>query len=280
VPGDVVCITSIEDPRLDDYRRIPEPELIRSRGQFIAEGRLVVRRLVESSRFSVGSILVTSAALDDLADLLPQVTAPIFVVEQEAMHAVAGFNFHRGCLAVGFRQPPLPWPQIVAEARLVVALEGLSNADNMGGIFRNAAAFGADAVLLDPLSVDPLYRKAIRTSMGAALQLPFATMTDWPGDLARLRDMGFRVLALTPAGDAPSIHDIRTDGEKLALLVGHEGSGLTGAAFAQADVRARIPMPGGIDSLNVATAAAIALCEIVRRADLKVGPYAGLGRPT
>jgi tRNA G18 (ribose-2'-O)-methylase SpoU len=261
----IVHVTSAADSRLDDYRNIPDAELIRTRGLFVAEGRLVVRRLAERSRFVPKSLLLTPAALGDLNDVIAHVSAPVFVVTQETMNEVAGLNFHRGCLAVGLRPPPPAWQDIVKDAHLVIVVERITNADNMGSIFRNAAAFGAQAVLFDSLSVDPLYRKAIRTSMGAVLQLPFAAMTAWPEDLEKLRKMGFTTIALTPAEDALPIGEaFMNRGPRAALLVGHEGAGLSDHAFHHADVRARIPMPGGIDSLNVATAAAIALYELRR----------------
>jgi tRNA G18 (ribose-2'-O)-methylase SpoU len=261
----VVPVTSAADSRLDDYRNIPDAELIRARGLFVAEGRLVVRRLAEHSRFVAKSLFLTPAALDDLGDVIARLAAPVFVAAQETMNEVAGLNFHRGCLAVGLRPPPPAWREVLDGARLVVAVERISNPDNMGAVFRNAAAFGAQAVLLDPMSVDPLYRKAIRTSMGAALELPFATMTAWPEELNALRAMGFTTIALTPAEDAPPINEAFVNrGPRVALLIGHEGAGLSDGAFHHADIRARIPMPGGIDSLNVATAAAIALYELSR----------------
>jgi tRNA G18 (ribose-2'-O)-methylase SpoU len=144
-----------------------------------------------------------------------------------------------------------------------VVLEQVSNADNVGGIFRNAAAFGVDAVLLGPSCTDPLYRKAIRTSMGAALKIPFALMEDWPADLHRLKAQGSRLMALTPALDAQPL-DASSVASRTALLVGHEGDGLSDQALGAADVAARIPMAAGVDSLNVATATAIALYALSR----------------
>jgi tRNA G18 (ribose-2'-O)-methylase SpoU len=256
----IVPIDTPDDPRLADYRNIPDPELLRSRSLFIAEGRHVVRRLLEAPRFRTRSILVTPAAQHGLRDVLPRADdIPIYVVTQDVMDAVSGFNIHRGCLAVGERPQPVAWGDVVRDATLLVILERVSNADNVGGIFRNAAAFGVDAVLLGPDCTDPLYRKAIRTSMAAALRVPFATLDDWPRDLERLRAMGFTLIALTPVGQP-----FRVASSKIALIVGHEGEGLTPAALAAADIRARIPMADGVDSLNVATAAAIALYELRR----------------
>jgi tRNA G18 (ribose-2'-O)-methylase SpoU len=252
----VIHVSSASDVRLDDYRNIPDPELLRDRGIFIAEGRHVVRRLLASSRFPTRSLLLTPAAFDALADALPGPDIPVFVVSQAEMTAVAGFNIHRGCLAIGERPRAVPWENVVSGASRVVVLEQVSNADNVGGIFRNAAAFGTGAVLLGPCCADPLYRKAVRTSMGAAVRVPFAAMPEWPRDLAALHAAGFTLVALTPDRDAPPL--TRLDG-RVALLLGHEGDGLSAAALAHADMRARIPLAEGVDSLNVASAAAVGL---------------------
>ena len=173
------------------------------------------------------------------------------------MNAIAGFNIHRGCLAVGERLPPPAWESLASGARRLVILEHVSNADNVGAIFRNAAAFGLDAVLLGPSCTDPLYRKAIRTSMGAALRMPFALMEDWPQDLYRLKTGGMSLLALTPSARAETLDRVAPS-LRTAVLVGHEGEGLSDAALRASDIQVRIPMASGIDSLNVATAAAIA----------------------
>lgn len=260
----IIRVASIDDPCLDDYRNVPDPELLRSRGVFVAEGRHVVRRLLTESRYKTRSLLLTRAAADSLADLLPQLDAiPVFTVSQDAMNAVTGFNIHRGCLAIGERLPLPPWQSLAGDARRLVVLEHVSNADNVGGIFRNAAAFGVDAVLLGPSCTDPLYRKAIRTSMGAALRLPFAMLEHWPDDLQRLKAHGLRLMALTPAADAHAIDEVQPPG-RAALLLGHEGEGLSNEALAAADIRVRITMAAGMDSLNVATATAIALYALSR----------------
>jgi tRNA G18 (ribose-2'-O)-methylase SpoU len=255
-----VHITTLSDPRLDDYRNVPDPELLRTRGIFIAEGRHVVRRLLSSTRFRTRSLLLTPAAENSLHDILADSgDVPAFIVSQENMNAITGFNIHRGCLAVGERPPAATWEEATRGASRVVVLEQVSNADNVGGIFRNAAAFAADAVLLGPACTDPLYRKAIRTSMGAVLNVPFAMMTDWPADLARLRTAGFTLVALTPSGTDDLAQPFRAAKHRIALLFGHEGEGLSREALAASDLRARIPMAPGVDSLNVASAAAVAL---------------------
>lgn len=258
----IVAVDGLGDSRLDDYRNVPDPDLLRARGLFVAEGRLVVRRLLESSRFRTRSVLLTHAAYAALADVVGQRSnLPVYVVTQDTMNEVTGFNIHRGCLAIGERQSALQWTDLVRDGSLLLVLERVSNADNIGGIFRSAAAFGADAVLLGPACADPLYRKAIRTSMGAALRVPFAAMPDWPEDLTRLRAAGVRLLALTPDRHATPVRDIAPRAP-LAVLVGHEGEGLSAEAMAAADVRIRIPMAAGVDSLNVSAAASIALYEL------------------
>ena len=262
----MVPIADVADPRLDDYRNIPDPELLRERGIFIAEGRHVVRRLLESTRFRTRSLLLTSPAHTSLEDVLAHKSdVPVYVVGPDVMNAVAGFHIHRGCLAVGERPQHVPWRNLVRDARLVVVLERVSNADNVGGIFRNAAAFGVEAVLLGPACADPLYRKTIRTSMAASLRVPFARFDEWPADLQHLRASGFTLIALAPGVEQPfSAADVAQP-ERAAFLLGHEGEGLSREALEAADVRARIRMTDGVDSLNVATAAAIALYEWSRR---------------
>jgi tRNA G18 (ribose-2'-O)-methylase SpoU len=258
----IVTVSGLSDPRLDDYRNVPDPDLLRRRGIFVAEGRLVVRRLLEAPRFRTRSVLLTHAAYAALADVVDRSPdLPVYIVTQDAMNEITGFNIHRGCLAIGERPLATPWIDDVQDASLVVVLERVSNADNVGGIFRSAAAFGADAVLLGPACADPLYRKAIRTSMGAALRVPFAWLRDWPADLVRLQAVGFSLLALTPSEPAMPLCDIAPT-TRLALLVGHEGDGLSDDARAAADLCARIPMAAGVDSLNVATAASVALYEL------------------
>jgi tRNA G18 (ribose-2'-O)-methylase SpoU len=263
-----VAIVRIEDPldhRLDDYRNIPDPELIAYRGVFVAEGRLVVGRLLAESGLTTRSLMVTEAALAALEEpLAGRPDLPVYVVLQSVMNGVAGFNIHRGCLAIGERPADSSWRNLAAGARRLVMLEHVTNADNVGGVFRNAAAFGADAVLLGPTCTDPLYRKAIRTSMGAALVVPFARVDSCPEAIVELRAKGFGCVALTPSArsDTLRICAERLMGRRMALVLGHEGHGLTDDALAACDYSARIPMASAVDSLNVAAAAAIALYEL------------------
>jgi tRNA G18 (ribose-2'-O)-methylase SpoU len=262
----VLPISDLDDPRVAWYRGTGDPELLRRGGRFVAEGRQVVRRLLGSGRFAVESVLVTPPALAALAQDLERHGAdlPVYLVAAELMVELTGFNIHRGCLAVGLRPPDGSPGQVVPAApapALVVVLERAANADNVGGVFRNARAFGAAAVLLDPSSCDPLYRKAIRTSMGAALEVPVARVTPWPGGLAQLREQGLRILALDPGErgvDIGASVDL-LGAPRVALLVGNEGVGLSDEARAVADAQLRIPMAPGVDSLNLATATGIAL---------------------
>ena len=249
------------------YRHLAEPDRLLELGVFIAEGRLVVRRLLELRRWSIESILLTQPAAETLGDVLPFATAPVYIVEQDVMNGIAGFNIHRGCLAV-VRRPATPTLDRIAAGPLsrVLVLEGVNNPDNVGGLFRSAAAFGIELVVLGPNTGDPLYRKAVRTSMGATLSVPFVRAPQWPSALGDLRTDGFTVVGLTPDMAATTLDDVRP-AAKLALVVGAEGEGLTKEALAAATLRARIPMTPGIDSLNVTTAASIAMyhCFAERR---------------
>lgn len=259
--GVVTPVAGLDDPRLDDYRHLGDPATLTARGLFVAEGRLVVARLAGQRRHVVRSLLLTDTAAAAMASTItalpPEV--PVYVVPQGVMNAVVGFNIHRGCLALAVRPaaPGLDTLDLAAIGRLVVA-EGVNNPDNVGGLFRNAAALGAGALVLGPGCGDPLYRKAIRTSMAASLQLPWAIAGAWPDALGTIRAAGLAVVACTPSPDAPSLYETALPG-RAAVLVGAEGSGLSADALAAADVRVRIPMHGGMDSLNVATAAAVVL---------------------
>jgi tRNA G18 (ribose-2'-O)-methylase SpoU len=226
-----------------------------------------VRRLLAARRYRARSALLTLPALDALAPPLEAAGVPILVVRQEIVKAIVGIEFHHGCLAVGERggEPSAEAALTEARGQPVVVLEDLGDASNVGAMFRNALALGAGAVLLSPGSADPLYRKAIRVSAGAALALPFARLPDWPRDLKRLRDAGYTLVALTPRPDARPIADIAASGlARPALLLGTEGRGLSDDALAAADLRVRIPMAPEMDSLNVATAGAVALHALSR----------------
>jgi tRNA G18 (ribose-2'-O)-methylase SpoU len=258
-------LASLEDPRLAPYAQLADPAALVRAGLFVAEGRLVVERLIDSGRFVLRSVLVTPAAEAAMHAVLARgaAQAPVFVVPQPAMRAITGFNIHRGCLALAERPASLVLSrEHLTDARRVLVLEGVNNPDNVGGLFRSAAAFNVDLVVLGPACSDPLYRKAIRTSMAAALRVPFVTAGDWPAAIDTLRTNGFVVVALTPASDAPPLARGPRDTPRLALLVGAEGEGLSTAAVTRADRVARIAMPGAVDSLNVTVAASIALYEL------------------
>jgi tRNA G18 (ribose-2'-O)-methylase SpoU len=277
----VIPIDDPADARLEDYRNVPDAELIQERGIFVAEGRLVVARLLEGGRFKARSVLVTETALAALGDLLSfrlpasarsataEAALPVYVVPQWVINAITGFNIHRGCLAIGERTPLRTWQEAAANARRMVLIEKVANADNVGAIFRHAAAFGVDAVLLEPTCTDPLYRKAIRTSMGAALRVPYARVDQWPSALHELGAHGWRLIALTPSAATTLQAVVSGFGgnhceQKVAIVLGHEGEGLTPEALSACHHHACIPMARGVDSLNVATACAIALYELNR----------------
>lgn len=256
-----LVILQPEDPRLRAYRSLADPKALLEAGLFVAEGRLIVRRLIEGGRFAVHSVLVTAAAHASMADVLATLDGvPVFVAPQDVVNAVAGFNIHRGCLALAERPAAqtISLDHLTAADRILV-LEGVNNPDNVGGLFRSAAAFGVDLVVVGPACSDPLYRKAIRTSMAAALQVPFVTAGAWPQALDTLRRQGFTLIALTPARDAHSIEGLPRNWSKAAILVGAEGEGLSPDALARADHVARIAMAKSVDSLNVTVAASIAL---------------------
>lgn len=261
-PARVSAIETLDDPRVVEYRLITIPAQLAQAGLFVAEGRLVLRRLVDESRFRIKSILLTPAARDALGDVLSQVGPgiPVYIASRAVMSELIGFTIHRGVLALVERPRPRQLNELdLAAARRVVILEGVSNPDNVGGVFRSAAAFGVDAVLLGPGCGDPLYRKAIRTSMAGTLQVAFAVASPWPAVLTALSAEGFRVLGLTPSAGAHSLDDYERNADRIALVLGAEGQGLSAEALDAIQERVRIPMRGPADSLNVTVAASIAL---------------------
>lgn len=257
----VIEVDDPADPRIADFRALRDADLP---GAFIAEGALVVRQLFRS-RYRVRSVLVTPRKLAALeADLPPDV--PVYVAPRPLLKAVVGFDLHRGAVAAADRPPPVDGAALVAGARSLLIVEDVSDVENMGSLFRNAAAFGVDAVLLSPGCCDPLYRRAVRVSMGQVLHVPFAELAPWPDALdSVVRAHGFATLALTPGGDAVDVDAVAADPpDRIAVLVGAEGPGLSAAALDAADVRVRIPIAPTVDSVNVATAAAIALHRLVK----------------
>jgi tRNA G18 (ribose-2'-O)-methylase SpoU len=249
------------DPRLADYANLRDVQLRRSleaeHGLFLAEGEKVVRRAVEAG-FPVRSFLLAPRWLDGLRDVLHRTSdVPCYVATEAVIEAVTGFHVHRGALASLRRPPPQSVTDVVVAASHVLVLEDLVDHTNVGAIFRCAAAFGIDAILLSPRCADPLYRRAIKVSMGAVFLVPYARMAEWYGGLIALREIGFQVLALTPAPDAVDLTTLSREG-KVALVLGSEGPGITPRWLRSADVQVTIPMKRHIDSLNVAAAAAIA----------------------
>lgn len=263
----IIRVDDVHDPRIETYRNVPDPALLLQGGLFVAEGRLVVRRLIEGGRFPVRSVMVTDAALAPLRDVLDARHAlTVYLVPQAVMNGITGFNMHRGCLAIGERPRPRSWQDVMKGARRVIALERITNADNVGAVFRSAAAFGVDAVLLERTCTDPFYRKAIRTSMGAALTVPCAEAAPWPETLSELARDGWVVMAMTPSKTALPLRPLALAiGDRpVVVVVGNEGEGLSDAALHACTHRSCIPMTSHVDSLNVATAAAIAMYELQR----------------
>ncbi|WP_420063596.1 TrmH family RNA methyltransferase [Micromonospora chokoriensis] len=260
-------ITDPDDDRIADYRALTDVEL-RTRweqphGLFIAEGELVLRRALRAG-YPARSYLVDAKRVDQLADL-DTGDAPVYAATQDVLERATGFHVHRGVLA-SFHRRPLPTAaEVLAAARRVVLLEDVNNHTNLGALFRGAAALGIDAVLLSPSCADPLYRRSVRVSMGEVFAMPYAKLERWPEGLDQVREAGFTVLAMTPAPDAVPIQRLTAaQRERAALLLGAEGPGLTAAAQAASDVRVVIPMRRGVDSLNVAAAAAVAFWELGR----------------
>jgi tRNA G18 (ribose-2'-O)-methylase SpoU len=268
-----VLIEDADDPRVADYRAAVRGG---GGGLFLCEGRLVVRRLLGGSRYRVHSVLATAPVLEDLRDALGPTPPPVFVASSAMIRSIFGFKFHRGCLALGERPERPASPESVVDPagpRVVVGMDEVTDPDNVGAIFRNAAAFGAAGVLLSPGCADPLYRKTIRVSMGGTLSTPFAR-TEWGAALEALRGAGYTLVALTPDPGAEPIGTAaeRLVSRRLALIVGAEGPGLGARTRETADLRVRIPMAPGVDSLNVATACGIALHRLVGSGIMGGGP--------
>lgn len=264
----IIPVDDPDDPRLADYRDVRERDLVGRRGAFMAEGEVVLRLVAGRRDHALASVLVSRASAERLADLLPTLPQdlPVYVAGQAVMDRVVGFPIHRGVLAVGRARPVPDAAELLARlpARAVVAgIVGVTNHDNVGGIFRNAAAFGVAAVLLDGASCDPLYRKAIRVSVGASLIVPYARVRDG-AEMARLLAAGgFTVLSLSPAG-AQDLARLAPP-ERAAALFGAEGPGLPADVLA-ATRTISIPMAPGFDSLNVATTSGIVLHHLARDA--------------
>ncbi len=261
-----VRITASDDPRLADYAALTDAELRKryehEHGVLIAEGPNPVRELV-ASPYPVRSLLLADDRIDRVADLLPRIAAPVYLVTQELLHEVVRFKLHQGVIACGSRLPPRTVDEVVAGAQRLAVLEGLNDHENLGTLFRSARGLGIEAVVLAHGCADPLYRRSVRVSMGHVLHVPHAAGGHLDDLLPKLRSEGFRTLALTPDPGATDLRDVQTGAlERVALLLGAEGPGLSDAALTGASERVRITMQDGVDSLNVATAAAIAFHAI------------------
>lgn len=263
-----VRITDPGDPRLSDYAALRDPALRRD-GLFVVESWLAVEQLLVGRRHRVRSLLATDAALTSLGDALGATTpAPtVYLADAAIVRHVAGYPFHRGCLATAERGPEASLeailPALPRGPGILVALDDVANPDNVGGLFRTAAAFGAGAVLLSPGSADPLYRKAIRAGMGASLRLAWTRVAPWPGGLRALRRAGWTIVALVPDGE--DVDRFMPPGNRrIALVAGAEGNGVSQATRALCDATIGIPMRPGADSLNVTVAAGIALHRLAR----------------
>jgi len=261
---DVPQVIEIDDPsdtRLADFRDLStadrRPDRPGGRGLVIAEGVIVVRRLLDSP-YPLRGLLGVRRRIEELVPELGDFDGPAYVTSADVMAEVVGFHLNRGVLAAADRAPQ-PDPAVLVEnARMLAVLEGVGDHENLGSLFRNAAALSVDGLLLGAGCSDPLYRRSVRVSMGHVLRVPFADLRPWPSGLDLLRANGFTVAALTPRADAVDLRECKLAGEKVALLLGSEGPGLTDEAIDAADIAVRIPMASGVDSLNVATAAAVA----------------------
>lgn len=265
----VIDIDDPDDARLDNFRDLNSidrrPDLPTGKGLVIAEGVLVVQRML-ASPFTPLALLGIDRRLAELKQDLIGNPAPYYRVSAEVMAEAVGFHLNRGVLAAARREPERTVADVVDGARTVAVLEGVNDHENLGSIFRNAAGLDVDAVVFGSGCADPLYRRAVRVSMGHALLVPFARAVDWPNELKTLQQNGFRLLAMTPGAETKTLPEAMAavHGERVAILVGAEGPGLSHAAMKASDLRVRIPMSRGTDSLNVATAAALAFYERAR----------------
>jgi tRNA G18 (ribose-2'-O)-methylase SpoU len=265
-------VQGLDDPAVADYvgltdvalRSRREPEL----GLYLAESEKVIRRALAAGH-APRSLLLSDRWLEPLAALVGAVAAagaPVLVGSEPVLEQITGFHVHRGAIA-SMHRPALPdLAAVLAGARRVIVLEDVVDHTNVGAVFRSVAGIGADAVLVSPRCADPLYRRAVRVSMGTVFQVPWTTLTPWPAALAGLREAGFTVAALALGADAMTLDALEADPpERLALVLGTEGDGLSRSALAEADLAVRIPMAAGVDSLNVAAAAAVALWALRTR---------------
>jgi tRNA G18 (ribose-2'-O)-methylase SpoU len=270
-----IAITCFDDPRVDPYRNVRDADLRGRDDLFMAESELVIRRLLRTPE-RLHSLLLSPRRYEKLhteLEGLPD-TVPVYVAELQLMHEIAAFHIHRGVLAAGIRPRDEQLtvgaalgPILSKTAYTLVAAEGITNVDNMGALFRNAAAFGVAGILLDPTCCDPLYRKAIRVSMGHTLSIPYAISHDWSGDLERMkREWGIGIIGAEPTEAAIPLWQLpRSD--RMMYIFGSEGHGLSRHTLKLCDAVCAIPMSGDVPSLNVAVASAVVLYEKMRGAN-------------
>lgn len=265
--ADLITVTRPDDPRLADYRDLRDVSLRKhleaTHGLFIAEGEKVVRRALEAG-YAARSFLLAERWVPGLADMLAMTAAPCYVVSEELAEQVTGFHVHRGALASLHRRPLPPVEEVLAGARNVVVLEDVVDHTNVGAIIRSVAAFGFDAVLLSPRCADPLYRRSVKVAMGTVFSVPWTRLPSWAEALPSLHAAGFTSVGLTLGAGAIDLAEAVAGVDRLALLLGSEGHGLSDRWEAEASRRATIPMQPGVDSLNVAAATAVA-CYVASR---------------
>ena len=266
--AEIIEIDDPADPRLADYRHLRDVQLRQSleaeHGLFLAEGEKVVRRAVEGG-FPVRSFLMAPRWLDGLSDVIGPADAPCYLLSESLAEEVTGFHVHRGALA-SLRRTPLPTvEEVLHGARTVVVCEDIVDHTNVGAIFRSAAALGVDAVLLSPRCADPLYRRSVKVGMGAVFAVAWTRLPDWHDALPSLSRAGFTTVALALGEDAVELEEAVAGLDRVALVLGSEGHGLSTRWRAVADRRAVIPMRAGVDSLNVAAATAVACYVVARR---------------
>jgi len=264
-------LESADDPRVSDYTTLTDVHLRKLRepaeGMYIAESSRVLRRALAAGHQPRSFFLAEKwmADLDDVFKAFPDV--PAFIGSAALLEEITGFHLHRGAMAAMQRPAPVPLPELLAGARRVAVLEDIVDHTNVGATFRSAAALDIDAVLVSPRCGDPLYRRSVRVSMGTVFQVPWARLHDWPGDLQMLKDHGFAVAALELTPDAEDVDAVASRNlDKLALVLGTEGAGMSPETLAAVDLAVKIPMRNGVDSLNVAAASAVAFWELRARA--------------
>jgi tRNA G18 (ribose-2'-O)-methylase SpoU len=259
----MIVISDVSDQRLNDYRSLKDVTLRRKLepegGLYIAESANVLRQAISAGHVP-RSILIATDRVADVGDVLKglEPSVPVLTADYDVLRQVTGFHVHRGVLASMHRPAPLDWRSIAAAHDRIVIIEDVVDHTNLGAVFRSAAALGWGAVLLTPRAADPLYRRSVRVSMGGVFQIPWARLDHWPRDLTGVRELGFTCAALTPHIDAVDLRTFQPP-QRLALLLGTEGEGLSGEALVASDLHLSITMAAGMDSLNIGAAAAIAM---------------------